>query len=134
MVRHLVTAGLLLACVSVQAEDWSRFRGPAGSGIANGAVALPTHWSPNANMAWKFEMPGPGASSPIIIGDKAFVTCYTGYGVDRNAVGELKDLMRHLICVDVKTGKKIWQKDVEAVQPEDPFSGAGVPALSLIHI
>lgn len=128
MVRHLVTAGLLLACVSVQAEDWSRFRGPAGSGVANGSVALPTHWSPNANMAWKFEMPGPGASSPIIIGDKAFVTCYTGYGVDRNAVGELKDLMRHLICVDVKTGKKIWQKDVEAVQPEDPFSGAGVPA------
>ena len=38
------------------------------------------------------------------------------------------DLKRHLVCFDAVDGNKLWQQDIAAVQPEDPYSGAGVPA------
>ena len=117
---------LLLQFTAVQAEDWSRFRGPSGSGVTGSNLA--TAWSPSANIGWKTEMPGPGASSPIIVGDKAFVTCYSGYGLDQQSPGEIENLMRHLVCVDLKTGKKLWQKDLKATMPEDPYTGIGVTA------
>lgn len=110
------------------AEDWSRFRGPTGSGVASGADSLPAAWSPTANLAWKTPLPGPGASSPIVVGGKAFVTCYSGYGLDQKSPGEIKNLVRHLVCIDVKSGKLLWQKDVKASLPEDPYSGIGVTA------
>ena len=131
MIRHLVVATALVALVFAQftqAEDWPRFRGPSGSGVAKGSSNFPTAWSPKANLAWKTEMPGPGASSPIIVGGKAFVTCYSGYGLTQENPGDIKDLVRHLVCVDVKTGKKLWQKDVPVELPEDPYTGIGVTA------
>lgn len=109
------------------AEDWPRFRGPLGNAVST-ADAVPTTWSPSANLAWKTELPGPGASSPIVVGGKAFITCYSGYGLTQEAPGELENLVRHLVCVDVKTGNKIWQKDVPASLPEDPYTGIGVTA------
>ena len=110
------------------AEDWPRFRGPSGNGVASESDSLPTEWSPNANLAWKTELPGPGASSPIIVGDKAFVTCYSGYGLNQESPGDIENLMRHLVCIDVQNGKKLWQKDVKASLPEDPYTGIGVTA------
>ena len=116
-----------LSCLTVCAEDWPRFRGPAGMGVTADST-LPTQWSPNVNLGWKSELPGPGASSPIIVGNKTFVTCYSGYGVDQANPGEMENLTRHLICADVETGKILWQKDIKAVLPEDPYTGVGVPA------
>ena len=113
-------------CAAAAAEDWTRFRGPSGSGVSNSK--LPSTWSPNANLKWKAPLPGPGASSPIIIGNKAIVTCYSGYGLDRNEPGEIGNLVRHLVCIDMASGKKLWQKDVKATLPEDPYTGIGVTA------
>lgn len=124
----LTVLALTLMTVTAVAEDWPRFRGPMGSGVANSGTAVPSTWSPKANLAWKVEMPGPGASSPIIVGNKAFVTCYSGYGLDQSNPGELENLVRHLVCVDMQTGKQLWQKDVKVVLPEDPYSGIGVTA------
>ena len=115
-----------LLCLTAAAEDWPRFRGAAGAGVSS--KAAPTAWSDSANLAWKTELPGPGASSPIIIGDKVFITCYSGYGKSQESPGDIENLKRHLVCVDMKTGKKVWQKDVKAVMPEDKYTGAGVPA------
>ena len=108
----LTVLALTLMTVTAVAEDWPRFRGPMGSGVANSGTAVPSTWSPKANLAWKVEMPGPGASSPIIVGNKAFVTCYSGYGLDQSNPGELENLVRHLVCVDMQTGKQLWQKDM----------------------
>ena len=110
------------------AADWPRFRGPGGSGVATDSDSLPTSWSADANLAWKTPLPGPGASSPIIAGGKAFVTCYSGYGLSQQNPGDIKDLFRHLVCIDLQSGKKLWQKDVKASLPEDPYSGVGVTA------
>ena len=113
-------------CLNANAEDWPRFRGAEGAGVSS--EAAPTAWSDSANLAWKTELPGPGASSPIIIGDKIFVTCYSGYGKSQENPGDIENLKRHLVCIDMKSGDKVWQKDVNAVTPEDKYTGAGIPA------
>jgi outer membrane protein assembly factor BamB len=120
---------LLIGLLSVTSyADWRRFRGPNGSGVADEAETIPTEWSPEQNIAWKAALPGPGVSSPIVVGQHVFVTCYSGYGLDRENPGNLDSLQRHLLCFDLTSGALQWQRTVAAVQPEDPFSGAGVPS------
>ncbi|MEM8670350.1 MAG: PQQ-binding-like beta-propeller repeat protein [Planctomycetota bacterium] len=103
--------------------DWTRFRGPNGSGISSSDA--PIEFSENKNMRWKIELPGRGISSPIVVGDRVFVTCYSGYGMGSSA-GNIEDLKRHLICIDCKSGEKLWTKTVDAKMPEDPYRPPGV--------
>lgn len=128
MVRSLIVCGLAFFVglnSLVSAGDWSRFRGPNGSGISSDSVPTPVEWSPAKNVAWKTPLPGAGVSSPIVIGDRIFVTCYSGYGRD---FGKIEELKRHLVCVERSGGKILWQKAVDAVLPEDSYSGMGIPA------
>jgi len=107
--------------------DWLRFRGPNGSGICADDAEMPESWHSSANLKWKTELPGAGVSSPIVVGDRVYVTCYSGYGVDRESPGDMKDLKRHLVSIDRSTGTIVWTRTVDPVLPEDPFSGMGVP-------
>lgn len=128
-VRTTATALIVLLQIvpaTAMADDWPRFRGQAGSGFATDSDSLPNVWSPSSNLAWKSPLPGPGASSPIIVGGKVLVTCYSGYGLDRKSPGEIGDLVRHLVCVDLTTGNTLWQKDVAASLPEDLYDKSGV--------
>jgi len=102
------------------ADDWTRFRGVNGTGVSD-STTLPTTWSDTENIAWKVELPGAGSSSPIVTGDRIFVTCYSGYGIGRD--GSADQLVRHLICVDGKQGKILWDKTVSAEDREDPYQG-----------
>lgn len=122
---HLKIAvfALLISITSSVQADWMRFRGPNGSGVSDEKQATPAEWSPQKNLKWKVALPGHGSSSPIIVGDKVFVTCWSGYGMNRNAPGDQKDLKRHLICLDRKTGKILWDKTVGPVLPEDVYTG-----------
>ena len=106
------------------AGDWSRFRGPNGSAVSDDR-GVPTDWSDSTNLAWKTPLPGPGSSSPIIVGDRVFVTCYSGYGTSRDEPGDIKQLQRHLVCVSFKDGKILWDKSITSnpKQSEDRFSG-----------
>jgi hypothetical protein len=60
-----------------------------------------------------------------VVGDLLFVTCYSGYGAN---FGKIEDLKRHLVCVDRSSGKILWDKSVDAVLPEDSYSGMGIPS------
>ncbi len=111
----------VILCVELHA-DWPRFRGPNGSGISSEPNDTPEKWTPDS-LKWKVELPGPGSSSPIIIGDKVFVTCWTGYGMLRDFPGEQEDLRRHLVCYSRETGKELWRSTVEPVLPEDQYGG-----------
>ena len=102
------------------ADDWTRFRGVNGTGVSD-STTLPTTWSDTENIAWKVRLPGAGSSSPIVTGDHIFVTCYSGYGIDRT--GSADQLVRHLICVDGKAGKILWDKTVATGDREDPYQG-----------
>lgn len=103
---------LLVLAVSLPllgGADWTRFRGPGGSGIAED-TGVPTEWSSDKNIAWKTAMPGFGASSPITLGDQIFVACYSGYGLDEDEPGDMADLKHHLLCVNRADGKILWEK------------------------
>ncbi|MEM8678088.1 MAG: PQQ-binding-like beta-propeller repeat protein [Planctomycetota bacterium] len=104
------------------ADDWLRFRGANGSGvISDGAFAA--QWDDETNIRWKTALPGPGASSPIVLGDRVYLTCYTGYGVDRENPGEPAALQRHLLAVDRNNGEIVWTATVPSAHDEDPYEG-----------
>ena len=114
--------GLCLSATTL-AGDWLQFRGPGGLGVSE-EKNLPTEWSSEKNIAWQADLAGPGASSPIVVKDRVYLTCYTGYGIEVGK-GEQKDLRRHLLCFDRKTGKQLWAKEFEPKLPEHEYQGEG---------
>lgn len=104
------------------AADWPGFRGVNGQGVSEDKN-VPTKWSASSGIAWKVDLPGPGSSSPIVVGDKVFITAYSGYAASREDVGKQEDLSRHLLCIDKKSGEVVWKVDEKAKMPEDPAQG-----------
>ena len=74
---------ILVLTSSLAAEDWPGWRGPRRDGTSL-EKELPTTWSKDENVAWKTPIPGTGHSSPIIWGDRIFVT--TCVELDRKSV------------------------------------------------
>ncbi len=112
----------ILTAGTVSAENWPMFRGPDGSGTSTDE-SLPVKWTADENLLWSTDLPGPGSSSPIVWNDRVFVTCYSGYGVDPEDAGDPSELKRHLLCMDRRSGKLIWQATVDASSQEDPYKG-----------
>ncbi|MCH7729858.1 MAG: serine/threonine protein kinase, partial [Planctomycetes bacterium] len=90
----LITLGLVMFSQVVSAGDWVRFRGPNGSGVSSDSI--PTTWDEKTNLQWKTKLPGAGSSSPIVLGERVYVTCFSGAGG--------RDLKRQLVCVDRSNG------------------------------
>lgn len=123
MNRYLLSVALIVVCLQSAAfADWSAFRGADGSGIAVDAK-LPTSWSEIENLKWKVPLPGPGSSSPIVVGDKIFVACYSGYGESKEDPGDMANLKRHLVCASLADGQTIWEKTIDVEVAEDPYEG-----------
>ena len=120
--RSLAILLLLIAHQGAYSADWSRFRGPNGAGLS-GDPAPPIHWGDNQNIAWKVDLPGPGSSSPIIVGDKLLLTCWTGYGLSREEPGDQTKLVRHLLCIDRHTGETLWRRSVASEHTEEDYQG-----------
>ena len=126
--KHLLLIALLAALNTSAAQkisNWPQWRGPNGDGTTL-ADKAPTTWSETKNLKWKLKLPGYGASSPIVWNERIYLTCYTGYGAGSRG-GSPANMMRHLICVDAKTGKSVWKKDLKPTKSEDYYSGMGVP-------
>jgi outer membrane protein assembly factor BamB len=124
--RWVAAAALLLgaAGMRVGAADWRQFRGPGGLGISD-EKGLPTEWDAEKNIAWRVKLPGAGASCPVTIGNRVFVTCYSGYGMEVANPGKMDALRRHLLCLDRATGKTLWEKEFQPVLPEHEYKGEG---------
>ena len=90
----------------IQAENWPGWRGPSGDGASNGK-GIPTKWSSKENIAWRIAVPGEGHSSPIVWGDKVFLTSSL---TEKNK--------RILLCLDRLSGQTVWQRDVVQSPPE----------------
>lgn len=86
--------------VFARAEEWPQWRGPRLDGTSLESN-IPTHWSAAENIKWKAAIPGKGHSSPIVWGDRVFVT---------TCLEDQQDRM--LICVDRETGKLLWHKEM----------------------
>ncbi len=109
---------LFAPAVSAGPGEWPRFRGADGQGVSDDR-GLPVSWGDARGTAWKTDLPGPGASSPIVIGKRVYVTCYSGYAVPEQDRGEMEHLKRHIVCLDLD-GKILWQKEAPPVLPESP--------------
>jgi len=122
LVRSLGVAILALNLCSGPAsgEDWTRLRGPGATGISQD-TGLPIQWSATENIAWKTALPGRGGSSPITLGEKIFLTAYTGYGLDRSEPEDQKDLTLHVLCLNRADGKLLWDKKSKALLPEQDY-------------
>ncbi|MDY0170951.1 MAG: PQQ-binding-like beta-propeller repeat protein, partial [Thermoguttaceae bacterium] len=106
------------AAAAVQGGDWPRFRGPGGMGVSD-AAGLPVEWGQDKGIVWKTPLPGAGASSPIVFGDRVYLTCYTGYFVPGEPGGSLNQLKRHLLAVSLDDGRILWDTAVPAKLPEE---------------
>lgn len=93
---NLLAATLLLLAV----QEWPRFRGPDGQGHSP-ETGLPLAWNAETNLSWKTALPGEGWSSPVVWGDKVFLTSA--------ADGGKKCLV---LCVEAATGRILWEKHV----------------------
>ncbi|MAR13112.1 MAG: serine/threonine protein kinase [Blastopirellula sp.] len=113
----------LIMMATLVAEDWGRFRGPQGSGICHDPQPIPTQWNDADHLRWKVRLPGPGGSSPIVVGEHVFVTCWSGYATGGATLGQIENLQRHLVCLDRTTGQQRWCRTVPARLPEDSFRG-----------
>src|SRR5688572_12090222 len=98
LLRSCLWVGLVCWLVEgAAAEEWTRFRGPNGSGVSE-AKNIPAKWT-DADIRWKAKLPGEGISSPVVWGERIFVT---------SAEADLGQ--RHLICLSAGDGHELWRQ------------------------
>jgi len=85
---------------TAHAANWPSWRGPENNGVSR-ETEFPTSWSKSNNIVWQTPLPGPGNSTPIVWGNRVFITC----ALDKGA-------RRGVICFDRKDGKVLWQQDL----------------------
>ena len=99
--KYFLFLVLVLAALSVaQADDWPQWRGPYFNGSTT-EKNLPTDWSKTDNIAWSVDLAGSSAATPIISGDRVFLS-----GVDSD-----RDMLLAM-CFDRTSGKLLWQKNI----------------------
>ncbi len=101
---------LLLTSALCAAADWPAWRGPTGQGFCE-EKNVPLKWGPKENIKWKVELAHPGNSTPIVLGNRIFLT-------QANKGGSV----RSLICLARADGKKVWQKDVAFDKKERAYN------------
>src|SRR5262245_47995704 len=94
---------LALITIVARAEDATQFRGAGGLGVSK-ETDLPTKWSATEGLRWKASLPGKGLSNPVVAGGRVYVTVTAAFEQKREAV----------LCFDVRTGKKLWERQVWA--------------------
>jgi outer membrane protein assembly factor BamB len=102
----------IVFALDVRAADWPMFRGADRSGISTETKA-PLNWSGEKNVKWKVALPSGGNSSPIVWGDRVFLTC----------AEDARGFRRSLYCFSRADGKQLWVKTVAYERP-DPHHAA----------
>jgi outer membrane protein assembly factor BamB len=135
------TAALLLLISSLNAQQgrapaadsWGHWRGPSQTGVAAGAA--PVRWSDTSNIAWKVAIPGRGHSSPVIWGDRIFLTTAVPTGrkaepsdaADRggrrsdSGAGAREEHRFDVLALDRATGKTLWRQTAVTAVPHEGY-------------
>ena len=118
MLRFVPAVALLVGmCGTISAANWPGFRGPTGDGISQ-EKKLPLKWSATENVRWKTALPEGGNSSPVVWGNRVFLT----QAVDKGS-------RRLVMCFDRANGKLLWQRetryaDKEPTHTDNPYCSA----------
>jgi len=112
-------------------HDWPQFRGPGARGVS-AQEGLPERWSATENVAWSVELPGVGWSSPIVWGDRVFVTTALSsgdepqpqrglyMGVSKRSESEHAFLV---LCFDLASGEMLWDRAAHEGVPPHSIHG-----------
>jgi len=102
--RFITLSSLLVLALisSAAAQEWTRFRGPNGTGESE-TSSIPASWT-DKDVNWRIELPGIGHSSPVLWGDKLFILS-----------ADSKTATRYVLCIDANDGKQIWRRDYPGV-------------------
>jgi outer membrane protein assembly factor BamB len=114
--KRLLAASIILAQCSLYAENWAQWRGPNFDGSSS-EKNLPAEFSKTDNVKWSATLPGPSAATPIIWGDRVFLS---------SSDDKTKNL--HAMCLDRKTGKILWDQDVGIGFSQDRMSNFASPS------
>jgi outer membrane protein assembly factor BamB len=106
-------AALIVSASAARAGDWPGWRGPHGDGTSD-EKSVPVKWSATDNVAWKTPIPGKGHSSPIVCGDRVFLTTC----LEQDAKRPDDKVGRVLLCLDRRDGSVLWQKEVISAKLE----------------
>jgi outer membrane protein assembly factor BamB len=121
----LLFAGLA-SPAGLRAENWPRWRGPDGNAVSS-ETPLPLRWGPHENVRWKSRVAGEGFSSPVVWGDRIFLTAAREHGG-----------WRVVHCLDRGAGTIVWSREVEDLNPERASSmtghAASTPATDGRHV
>jgi outer membrane protein assembly factor BamB len=123
----LSAVGIFSALVATAAEpgpakgNWAQWRGPTGQGYADDA-RVPLTWGDNQNLLWKTELPGRGNSTPVIWGERIFLTSSSSDGNER-----------HVLCLRATDGKLLWQQTAsKGVSPGKTHAWNGYASSSCV--
>ena len=122
--RILATCLFITLIPSAHADNWPNWRGPNNDGIS-AEKNLPTHWSETKNLLWKLPLPGKGSSTPIIWGNRIFMTS-----------GENNDLV--LVCAST-AGKLLWKQKIAtaariAIKKDEANEASASPSTDGKHV
>jgi outer membrane protein assembly factor BamB len=107
---------------------WPQWRGPAATGASRTAKP-PVAWSEDKNIRWKVEIPGRGSGTPVIWGDRLYVTSAVPIGVEGEAQHAARGALPRVphrfvvLAIDRKTGKTIWERTAREEAPHEAAHG-----------
>lgn len=86
-------------------------------------TGVPTEWDANRNIKWKTPMPGAGSSSPIVLGNRIFLTAYSGYAQTPESPGDISGLTFHVLGIDRANGQIVWNTPGKPTRNANDYSG-----------
>lgn len=104
MKKILLTFTFAALANGAAAGDWTGFRGPLGNGVSD-EVGLPVALNAKKHISWRIDLPGRGLSSPLVVGNRVFVTASAGTRQDQ----------LQIICINAADGSVIWQRQFWAM-------------------
>ena len=124
--------GILLLATALQGQDapaghfWAQWRGPLNTGVSLTATP-PLDWSETQNIRWKVEIPGRGFASPVVWGDRLFLTAAVPVDVSGDPQhnprgGETaRGVHRFVVmALDRETGRTVWERIAHEQEPHEP--------------
>ena len=142
-VSSVAAAGLLLSATSSSQDpatatgNWPQWRGPEGTGMAQGDA--PTTWSSTENVKWRVDIPGRGCSTPVIWGDRIFLTTAVPTGKEPEPEEQPQEDRRRgsfhggggpqvehsfdVLCLDRSNGEILWHETAIVTTPHEGHHG-----------